>query len=471
MARRQVVISTKDASTLDILNTIRMNASQQYQDLVPEVTDEKGVLAVGDVLFGYPGLANEFLSSLMNRIAFEVLKSLEFTNPYSDLNKGVIANGQIIEDIFIGMANSYAYSAEKGAAREFKRNVPDVKSAFYSMNWRVVIPTTIQQNDLTFAFNSLDGVTRLVTKIIQQVYQTAEYQDFLLYKYLIIKNIAKGHLTPLSIGNVSTVDGLKNGIASIRATSTKLTFPSTKYNRAGVKTNTPKERQIIFIDADWEAQVDVNVLAAAFNMDKAEYLGARYLVDNWAEFDNEAFEDIRKETDMIEEVTQDELNIMKNVKAVLVDREWFQVYTNLQQMRETQVNAGLYYNYFYHVWKTIATSPYANAIVMVSDAADISLPETINVSIVAKSNSNDVTVFTLASEREEYVLTGSDMRFIQTQEATTKGIAIHPSGAIMIPADAGATKLEFEVNGAHYVAQTNIDATADVKDVIIFDKQ
>lgn len=471
MARRQVVISTKDASTLDILNTIRMNASQQYQDLVPEVTDEKGVLAVGDVLFGYPGLANEFLSSLMNRIAFEVLKSLEFTNPYSDLNKGVIANGQIIEDIFIGMANSYAYSAEKGAAREFKRNVPDVKSAFYSMNWRVVIPTTIQQNDLTFAFNSLDGVTRLVTKIIQQVYQTAEYQDFLLYKYLIIKNIAKGHLTPLSIGNVSTVDGLKNGIASIRATSTKLTFPSTKYNRAGVKTNTPKERQIIFIDADWEAQVDVNVLAAAFNMDKAEYLGARYLVDNWAEFDNEAFEDIRKETDMIEEVTQDELNIMKNVKAVLVDREWFQVYTNLQQMRETQVNAGLYYNYFYHVWKTIATSPYANAIVMVSDAADISLPETINVSIVAKSNSNDVTVFTLASEREEYVLTGSDMRFIQTQEATTKGIAIHPYGAIMIPADAGATKLEFEVNGAHYVAQTNIDATADVKDVIIFDKQ
>ena len=471
MARRQVVISTKDASTLGILNTIRMNASQQYQDLVPEVTDEKGVLAVGDVLFGYPGLANEFLSSLMNRIAFEVLKSLEFTNPYSDLNKGVIANGQIIEDIFIGMANSYAYSAEKGAAREFKRNVPDVKSAFYSMNWRVVIPTTIQQNDLTFAFNSLDGVTRLVTKIIQQVYQTAEYQDFLLYKYLIIKNIAKGHLTPLSIGNVSTVDGLKNGIASIRATSTKLTFPSTKYNRAGVKTNTPKERQIIFIDADWEAQVDVNVLAAAFNMDKAEYLGARYLVDNWAEFDNEAFEDIRKETDMIEEVTQDELNIMKNVKAVLVDREWFQVYTNLQQMRETQVNAGLYYNYFYHVWKTIATSPYANAIVMVSDAADISLPETINVSIVAKSNSNDVTLFTLASEREEYVLTGSDMRFIQTQEATTKGIAIHPYGAIMIPADAGATKLEFEVNGAHYVAQTNIDATADVKDVIIFDKQ
>ena len=471
MAKRQVVISTKDASTLDILNTIRMNASQQYQDLVPEVTDEKGVLAVGDVLFGYPGLANEFLSSFMNRIAFEVLKSLEFSNPYSDLNKGVIANGQVIEDIFIGMANSYAYSAEKGAAREFKRSVPDVKSAFYSMNWRVVIPTTIQQNDLTFAFNSLDGVTRLVTKIIQQVYQTAEYQDFLLYKYLIIKNIAKGHLTPLSIGNVSTVDGLKNGIASIRATSTKLTFPSTKYNRAGVKTNTPKERQIIFIDADWEAQVDVNVLAAAFNMDKAEYLGARYLVDNWAEFDNEAFEDIRKETDMIEEVTQDELNIMKNVKAVLVDREWFQVYTNLQQMRETQVNAGLYYNYFYHVWKTIATSPYANAIVMVTDAADISLPATLDISIVAKSDSNNVTVFTLGSERVENALTGSDIRFIQTKEATQKGIAIHPYGAVMIPTDAGATKLEFEVNGAHYVAQTNIDATSDVKDVISFNKQ
>lgn len=470
MAKRKVAISTADASTLDILNVIRMNASQQYQDMIPEVNDERGVIGVGDILMGYPGLANEFISSLMNRIAFEVLKTLEFTNPFSDLDKGMVTNGQIIEDIFIGMANSYAYSAEKGASREFKRSVPDVKTAFYSMNWRVVIPTTIQQNDLVFAFQSLDGVKRFTERLISQIYQTAEYQDFLLYKYLIIKNVAKGHMTPLAIGT-GAIDDLKNAISVIRATSSKMTFPSTKYNRAGVKTNTPKERQIIFVDADWEAQVDVNVLAAAFNMDKAEYLGARYLVDNWDEFDNEAFEDIREETDMIEEVTQDELNIMKNVKAVLVDRDWFQVYTNLLQMRETPVNSGLYYNYFYHVWKTLATSPFANAIVMVTESADFNLPEDYIGAVTAKSVSEDVTILTIESERNEASILGSDMKFIQTEEATKAGIAIHPYGAVIIPANAKAIAVEFEYNGNIYKSTTNVDNTAAVGDRITFHKQ
>ena len=162
---------------------------------------------------------------------------------------------------------------------------------------------------------------------------------------------------------------------------------------------------------------------------------------------------------------------MKNVKAVLVDRDWFQVYTNLLQMRETPVNSGLYYNYFYHVWKTLATSPFANAIVMVTESADFNLPEDYIGAVTAKSVSNDVTILTIESERNEASILGSDMKFIQTEEATKAGIAIHPYGAVIIPENAAAIAVEFEYNGNIYKSTTNVDKTAAVGDRITFHKQ
>ena len=83
--------------------------------------------------------------------------------------------------------------------------------------------------------------------------------------------------------------------------------------------NSCKERQVIFMDAMFNAQYDVNVLASAFNMDKADFMGRLFLIDNWSKFDNERFDVIRANSDGIEEVTTKELALLKNVKAVILD--------------------------------------------------------------------------------------------------------------------------------------------------------
>ena len=144
---------------------------------------------------------------------------------------------------------------------------------------------------------------------------------------------------------------------------------SNAYNEAGVTTATPKADQYIFMDSDTNAEYDVDVLAGAFNMDKAEFIGKLKLIDDWTTFDNDRFDVIRENSDMIEPITEDELAMMARVKGVLVDREWFQVYDNLNKMTETYVASGLYWNYFYHVWKTVSSSPFSNAVVfMLADA-------------------------------------------------------------------------------------------------------
>lgn len=467
MARR-IAVNTLNASTLDILNVIRQNASYDYQQSVPEVTQAVDIPRVGEIIYGTPAFANQFLNALVNRIALVRVQSATFNNPYGRLKKGYLEFGETIEDIFVGIANVVEYTPEKGEAREFKRSLPDVKSAFHVMNWRVMYPVTIQDEDLRQAFLSMEGVQNLIAKIVDSVYTGAEYDEFLLFKYLLIKAISHGKLAPVSIGDGTD---MKDSAVAFRGTSNLLPFMSNKFNDASVRTTTPRDRQIIFMDANYNAQFDVNVLASAFNMEKADFMGSLYLIDNWTEFDNERFEIIRANSDGIEEVTSAELALMEGVKAVLMDENWFQVYDNNNKFTEKYVASGLYWNYFYHTWKTVSNSPFANAVVFALSSASTALPASVTFTVTDKSVSDTAITLTLVLN-ETASLAPSNVNFIQTEALTGDGIAVHPFGALIIPIaeEETAITLKAMIKDTEYTATATIDGTADVGDTVTLAK-
>lgn len=470
MAKR-IATSTLNASTIDIMNVIRQNASYDYQQSVPEVTTSEDVPKVGEIIYGTPAFANQFLNALINRIAAVRMQSATFNNPYSQLKKGYIEFGETVEDIFVSIANAVEFSAEKASAREFKRAFPDVRSAFHTMNWRVMYPVTIQDEDLKQAFLSMDGVQSLIAKIVDSVYTAAEYDEFLLFKYLLIKAIAHGQMKPKTIGDGTD---LKEGAVQFRAASNLLTFISADNNIAGVKTNTPKERQVIFMDATFNAQFDVNVLASAFNMEKADFMGRLHIIDDWTSFDNDRFEVIRANSTGIEEVTAEELALLANVKAVICDENWFQVYDNNNKFTEKYVASGLYWNYFYHTWKTISSSPFANAVVFVTSGAIIEAPATITVHVDTKDEADYATVFALSPKFESAGLEAQNVNFIQTEAMTKAGIAMQKYGVLMIPKSQIATEivLEAEINGVKYnTTKTNVTGATTVGTDIVLNKQ
>lgn len=469
MARR-IANSTLNASTIDIINVIRQNASYDYQQNVPEVATANDIPKVGEIIYGTPAFANQFINALVNRIAIVRVQSATFNNPYSILKKGYIEYGETVEDIFVSIAKAVDFNVEKAAKREFKRTIPDVRSAFHVMNWRVMYPVTIQDEDLRQAFLSIEGVQNLIAKIVDGVYTAAEYDEFLLFKYLLIKAISHGKMYPTSIG---TGADLSEAAVQFRGTSNLLPFMSSEYNEVGVKTNTPKARQVIFMDAMFNAQFDVNVLASAFNMDKADFMGRLFLIDNWTDFDNERFDIIRANSDGIEEVTADELALLANVKAVILDDKWFQVYDNNNKFTEKYVASGLYWNYFYHTWKTVSNSPFANAVVFVTSAADVALPATVTVHVDAKDESDVATVFTISADFEEAGLNPQNVNFVQTEALTTAGIAVQKYGGLIIPTSQVGTDITLvaEINGTTYTAGTTINGSTEVDATVTLNKR
>lgn len=465
MAKR-IAMTQLNARTVDIMNTIRTNASYEYQSMVPEVTTEHDIPRVGEIIYGNPSLSNQFINALINRIALVVVKSVNFNNPYSPLKKGYLEFGETVEEVFVDLTRVQEFSVEKAAAREFKRSLPKVRSAFHVMNWRVQYPVTIQDEDLKTAFLSAEGVQNLIAKIVNTIYVSAEYDEYLLFKYLIIKGVSHGKIKVVAVD--PTEDD--NYAIAFRSYSNKLTFIKTDYNAAGVHAVTPREDQYIFMDTDFNARFDVKVLASAFNMDKANYIGHQLLIDGFNEFDNERFAEIVANSDMIEPVTPEELELLKNVKTVLVDKEFFQIYDNNNKFTEAYVSAGMYWNYFYNVWKTVSYSPFSNAVAFV-DQPTVELPETLTAEIQSIDMNEKSFIYTMVIDSDNPSLSSTNANFVQTEECVKAFIAVHPYGAFIVPGTGVDTFTPVaEINGTLYNGTPVTIATATVGDTITLTK-
>lgn len=468
MAHR-IAVSTLNASTVDIMNVIRDNASLAYQNNIPVVGTETDIPRVGEVIYGTPAFSNEFINALVNRIALVRVQSATFNNPYERMKKGYLDFGESVEEIFVNIAKVFEFSQEKAESRELKQYKPDVKSAFHAMNWKVMYPVSISDEQLRMAFLSAEGVTNLIAKIVDSVYTAANYDEYLLFKYMLIKSATSGKMKPVAV-NASDP---KNYAKAFRGTSNMLQFMKSEYNSAHVLNTTPKSRQVIFMDAQFNADFDVDVLSAAFNMDKADFMGSLFLVDDWTSFDNDRWEVIRENSDGVEEVTAAELALMQSVKAVVLDEEWFQIYDNLNKFTEKFIASGLRWNYFYHTWKTVSFSPFANAVVFVLNTASITNPASVAYTVEAVDEADFAKVITLIPADAD-TLGDRNMVFVQTQALTTKGVAVQPYGAIFVPSavlEGNSTSVSVQAKlGADTYSATVDLATVAVGDTVTLAK-
>lgn len=336
-------IKTMNASAMDILNVIRANASSTYQERIPEATQDN-IREIGNAMLTYESTQNEFLNALVNRIARVIITSKSYQNPLRMFKKGVLEFGETIEEIFVNIARAHQFDPAVAEKEVFKREIPDVNAVFHKMNYQNFYKTTISNEQLRQAFLSYQGISDLIARIVDSLYTGSEFDEFLVMKQLIVDAANDGKMYAVTIPEV-TPDNAKTIVAKIKGVSNSMEFMSTTYNSMGVLNYTKKENQIFLIDAAFDAMIDVEVLASAFNMSKAEFMGQRVLIDNFGE--------------------------LTGVYAAIVDKDWFMVFDNWIGFTENYNGQGLYWNYFYHCWKTFSTSPFSNAVLFTTNATSV----------------------------------------------------------------------------------------------------
>lgn len=365
-------VSKLRLATAEILNTIRDNASANYRDYVPvaDPTDQQSVRNIGGVIMNYPALQNEYLNALMNRIGRVIITSKLFYNPWSGLKKGLLEFGETVEEIFVNIAKPFQFDPAVAESEVFKREIPDVRAAFHILNYQKFYKATISNDQLRQAFLSWQGITDLIAKIVDSMYTGANYDEFLTMKYMLARNILQGRMNVTEVAPVSA-ENAKTIVSTIKGVSNVWEFPSTNYNLSGVTTQTDKRDQIILLNAKFDAVIDVEVLAVAFNMEKSEFMGNRILVDSFGALDTARLNLLFKDDPNYVPLSQAELSALDAIPAVMVDRDWFMIFDNFYNFTENYNGQGLYWNYFYHTWKTFSVSPFANNTVYVAGAPTV----------------------------------------------------------------------------------------------------
>ena len=330
----------------EILNTIRDNASDMYRERIPEAT-QTNIEEVQQAMCDPENavVTNEFMKTLLNMIIKQVIHNKLFSNPLKSLKKGKKTLGDTIEEIYTNFIKADVYD-QTGSAL-LQRKLPDTKTVFHRMNRKDKYKVTVNPEELFKAFASYDKLQSYIATIINTLYNSSEFDEFILTKQLIKQAYDNNAIVVVNVPDpLTSMDNGKEFIRIVKTVSGDMVFPNSNNNayltaqsedNKPIITFTRKNEQVLIIDNPTNVSVDINVLASIFNMSVAEFNETKKIVID-------AFPD-------------------PDVRAALVDEAFFQIYDDLLMFRDFENPEGLYKNYYLHVWQTLAYSPLVNAVI------------------------------------------------------------------------------------------------------------
>ena len=239
-----MALNTHTNVSVDVLNRIRSNASVNYQTAVPIATaDADTIREIGNIIIDSPNLQNEFLHALIDRIGKVIIKQRMFTNPLSMFNKGEVRFGTTVEEIFVNLADAHQYDMNADEKDVFSIEPNDVKSAFHVLNSTVYYKRSITRTMLENAFLSIEGVSDMITALIDKMYTSYNFDQFLVFKYMIAKAALNGTVGVQSVAKVTDEASAKGLLKAVKVASNDFAILSKDFNTAGVYNSSDKEEQ------------------------------------------------------------------------------------------------------------------------------------------------------------------------------------------------------------------------------------
>ena len=338
---------------IELLNTIRDNASQAYQDRVPEAT-RTNIAEVGEAITDLNNAVvyNEFVNTLANMIYAPMLIKKSWSNPLGKFKKGKKTFGDTVEEVYNNFIKAKTY--DQTGAGLLTRELPDTKVIFHRMNRKDTYQLTDSPEMLAKAFKSYEGVADYLQNLFTAIRNSAELDEYIIMRELIAEAYESGAMKAVAVADPQASEAnAKAFIKTVKTVSGDMTFPNSNWNgyldvqstdNKPIITFSGRDEQVLLIDNATDVACDVDVLSYAFHKDLQSFnTDVKQIVDAFP---------------------------VDGMIAALVDKNFFQVYDDLFTFREFENGLGLYRNHYLHVWQTVGYSCLTNAVAFIisSDA-------------------------------------------------------------------------------------------------------
>lgn len=395
---------------IELLNTIRDNASQAYQDRVPEAT-RNNIEEVGEAITDLNNAVvyNEFIDTLANMIYAPMLIKKSWSNPLGKFKKGKKTFGDTVEEVYNNFIKAQTY--DQTGAGLLTRKLPDTKTVFHRMNRKDTYTLTDSPEGLAKAFKSYEGVAEYIQNLFTTIRNSAELDEYILMRQLFAQAYEANAMVVIPIADpLASKDNADEFIKTVKTVSGGMKFPSSDYNAYLTAQSTDDKPIITFSDLDEQVFVIDNATNVSVAVDSLAYAFNKSILE-WNETQKEVIDAFP----------------IDGMVAALVDRNFFQVYDDLFTFREFENGLGLYRNHYLHVWQTLGFSPLTNAVafVVASDQnSDGDIADSYTVTYTLKSGVTSSNKRTSVPEGSKYSTTLKGVSAGDTVTVTMGGSAV-----------------------------------------------
>lgn len=350
---------TRDAELLSYI----INQNPILSENIDLPVQGESIQPIGQIIVNNERYKNAFINTV-NLIGLTVIKRNGWENPWNFTMRGTLNFGQQIREMILDLCKVYDYNEQvKTPANFIETEVPNVFNYIHEVNFQKFYKTTTSDAQLAMAFSGEGELFRFVEEAIGMLFESWNYDRFIVDKYMLCRRILDGTVTSKEITNFASNDQRKN-VSFIKNYSNKLIFRSPNYNPAGIRRATSFDDQILIVNTEFEASFSTEVLATSYFRDEADMRARLVLTDSFSEHDTARLQEVLGSQYVA--FSEEDLEQLQSIPAVIISKEWFMDYYYALDANSNTKTTEFYNpqtlrnNHFLHVWAVFSTSPFEN---------------------------------------------------------------------------------------------------------------
>ena len=349
-------------TSLNALREMSVDQGRVYHQYIPIIDDSTDIGVLANPVFTYQQVANDFMNMLIQRIVSTSFDIRRFRNPLRILEGDEMPVGYTNQDIYVNPAKGRKYDVDDFAGL-LQKYEADVKVQYLSINMDLQYPVTVTRHDLKKAFTSWDDLNRFIEGITNSLYNGAYINEYEFTKGIIAGAYKDNKAAIVTASVPSTKTEMETFVSTLREYYLNMLEPSSDYNawaKLGgygrpVVTWSQPEDIVLVIKNSLMSKLDVNVMATAFNLDRASLLGRIITVNNFDIYGDDG----TKEFDG------------SNILCFIGDRRWFRIKTSDEQVDEFYNANNRTWQIYLNLTKMYNFSLFSNGLIVASSAPSV----------------------------------------------------------------------------------------------------
>ena len=296
----------------------------------------------------YEAISNQFLSALVNKIVYQKVHKMRFTNPFKRFESYPVKFGHTVENLWIELPEGYTY--DKDATDPFVTKIQSVKSLYASINYEMQYQITIYRKLLKRAVLNEYGLMDVIDYMISSVGTKKDIDEYQATVYMLNNaDLYAGGFEELEVAADATpLEKYKAITQKIVDVATDFSLPCKDNNKLKVMNATNKSDVVLVIKQEILNHINLDFLAGVFNLTKVE------LVENIIPV--RSFQVVKPGA-----TDEDPSVVGEDLDFVLLDANGFDIHDALQDSGSIYNPKGKYTNQFTDSWKIIAYKYFFNA--------------------------------------------------------------------------------------------------------------